>query len=98
MADPMFDTHRYYQTLKEGGFSEGQAETMTAAFSGTLSSWVATKADIAELRGELRAQIATLHAELTLKIDGTSQRLLFQLTAIMTALLALFEFAGHYFR
>jgi DNA-binding transcriptional MerR regulator len=59
------DTLKVAKRLREAGFTESQAEAVTAAVQeGTEGADLATKADIAELRTELKAEIADLRSEL----------------------------------
>lgn len=62
----MADTHRYYQTLKEAGFTDRQAEAMTTAFKEGLYGSLATKNDMGDLRAEVagvRGEVADVRAE-----------------------------------
>lgn len=65
MATITFDTHKFVRKLREAGMPEGQAEALAEAqkdaFSETLDSQLATKADISRIElklveheGELR--------------------------------------------
>src|SRR5215831_9604138 len=59
------DTLKVAKRLREAGFTEPQAEAVTAAVQeGTEGADLATKVDIAELRIELKAEIADLRSEL----------------------------------
>ena len=59
------DTLKVAKRLREAGFTEPQAEAVVAAVrEGMEGAELVTKADIAELRNELRAEIADLRAEL----------------------------------
>ena len=61
----MIDTLKVARRLREAGFTEPQAEAVVAAvLDGTAGADLATKADLAELRGELKADITELRAEL----------------------------------
>lgn len=62
----MIDTHAYYQTLKDAGFNDRQADAMTKGVAGIVVGTLATKIDIAEVRTE----IANLRADLTGEIAG----------------------------
>jgi hypothetical protein len=62
----MADTHRYYQTLKEAGFTDRQAEAMTTAFREGLYGSLATKNDLGDVRAEVagvRGEVADVRAE-----------------------------------
>ena len=59
MADAAFDTLAVTRQLKARGFDADQAEAITEAVRAGVTGGVATKADLAELRGdfaELRAE------------------------------------------
>ena len=93
----MFDTYRYYHTLKEGGFSEPQAETLTSAFGHAIGERIATKSDLADvrsemvaLRGELKADIAALRADMNVGF----QRVFIQVTGAVTLIFLLAEYIG----
>ncbi len=59
------DTLKVAKRLREAGFTEPQAEAVTVAVQeATEGADLATKADLAELRAELRAEIAGVHSEL----------------------------------
>ena len=57
MAASTFDTLRIAQALRDAGFDNGQAEAIVSAIQQSLGENVATKADLAALRAELRADI-----------------------------------------
>lgn len=50
----MLDTHRLIESLKQRGFSENQAEGITDAIQQIDLSQISSKADIAELKTEIR--------------------------------------------
>ena len=59
------DTLKVARRLREAGFSEVQAEAVVAAVQeGTEGAELATKADLAILATELRAEIASVRAEI----------------------------------
>ena len=68
------DTLKVAKRLREAGFTEPQAEAIVAAVQeATRGADLATKADIAELRTELKAEIADLRSELRqteLRLEG----------------------------
>jgi hypothetical protein len=70
----VLDTLSFAKRLKEGGFTEQQAETLASAEIGVLQGNLATKADlkdaITELRAELKADMADLKAEFKADIAG----------------------------
>ena len=71
MQAAAFDTLATAHALKEAGFEDAQATAIVDALRQAVTEGLATKADIAEVRGdmnelrvELKADIATLRAEL----------------------------------
>jgi hypothetical protein len=92
VTDPMFDSHRYYHALKEGGFTERQAETLTAAFGRALSGPVATKADISELKAELKADIGALRLEM----QRGDYRMFLRISGVVALLLAIAQYASRH--
>ncbi|MDE0345908.1 MAG: hypothetical protein OXI66_09025 [Boseongicola sp.] len=50
--------------LKARGFTSDQAEAITEAVRAGVTGGVATKADLAELRGEMSARFAQIESEL----------------------------------
>ena len=55
-----FDTLKFSIQLREGGFTQQQADTLTSSLQEALSATVATKADLDQVKTELKADIATL--------------------------------------
>jgi hypothetical protein len=79
MALPAFDTHAYVKRLIAVGVPESQAEAQVELQTETLSEWVkervATKEDIAQLKGdiqELNLKMAELKAEMIKWVLGIS--------------------------
>ncbi len=65
MATITFDTREAVRNLTTAGFPEEQADAVVDTLAGAFSDTVATKADMAEVRGELaevKAEIASLSA------------------------------------
>ena|SRR5271165_2050909 len=59
------DTLRFAKRLREAGFSDPQAEALVATMQeAAQGADLATKADLTELRTELKADIAALRSEL----------------------------------
>lgn len=61
-----FDTHRVVKRLQQAGFSEPQAETVTDVLRearDTSMADIATKADLMEVRTELKAETAAVKAD-----------------------------------
>ena len=55
---PSFDTLAYARRLREGGFSEEQAETQAAALAVAMTESLATKQDLKELESRLETRFA----------------------------------------
>ncbi len=75
MVSVTFDTHRVVKDLRDAGFDEAQAEAVVNALGSAVDRDVvkpedlkefATKADIAELRTEMKA----LELRLTVRLTG----------------------------
>ncbi|MDE0698279.1 MAG: hypothetical protein OXH76_20870 [Boseongicola sp.] len=64
MADAAFDTLATARLLRESGIEERQAAAITTAIKDGVTGGVATKADMAELRGAMTHDIAELRGEL----------------------------------
>ncbi|MYA87082.1 MAG: hypothetical protein F4X97_01260 [Boseongicola sp. SB0662_bin_57] len=70
MADAAFDTLATARLLRESGIEERQAAAITTAIKDGVTGGVATKADLSELRGELRSDMADLRSELRNDMAG----------------------------
>ena len=93
MTTLALDTHKAVKTLTEAGFEETKAEAMVATFGNAMSENVATKADLAELKAELKADMLALEQRLTVRLYTTILTgigLIIAANAIMLALLKLF--------
>ncbi|MYA87499.1 MAG: DUF1640 domain-containing protein [Boseongicola sp. SB0662_bin_57] len=64
MADAAFDTLATARLLRESGIEERQAAAITTAIKDGVTGGVATKADLSELRGELRSDMAEMRSEM----------------------------------
>ncbi|MCY3770016.1 MAG: DUF1640 domain-containing protein [Gammaproteobacteria bacterium] len=62
---PLFDTHLAIEALQDGGFDTKQAKAIVSVVDQSLTGGVATKADLAEVKAELKADIAEVRTELT---------------------------------
>lgn len=60
-----FDTLKFSTQLREGGFTQQQADTLTNSLQEALSATVATKADLDQVKTELKADIVTLREDMT---------------------------------
>ena len=59
----MIDTLGYAEALEQSGFTSQQAKGAAKALNNTVGEELATKADLAQLGTELRAEIAELRTE-----------------------------------
>jgi hypothetical protein len=78
------DTHESVKSLTPVGFSEAQAEALTAVVKRAVDidfSNLATKTDLAELRRELSSEIATVRHELSNEIAALRHELSNEITA-----------------
>ncbi len=64
MADAAFDTLATARLLRESGIEERQAAAITTAIKDGVTGGVATRADLAELRSELRSDMSELRGEM----------------------------------
>ena len=64
MATAVFDTLKASQNLKAAGVDERQAEAIVTTMAEAFDDTVATKADIAEVRADLKAGIAELKTDM----------------------------------
>lgn len=51
----LIDTLKFRNKLLEGGFEQAQADALVEALSAASTDYLATKADIEELRGEMKS-------------------------------------------
>jgi hypothetical protein len=61
---PLIDTLTLKTDLLEGGMPEPQAAAIVKALASADTSQLATKADLAELRAELRTEIEVLRGDI----------------------------------
>ncbi len=61
----MIDTLGYAEALEQSGFTSQQAKGAAKALNNTVGEELATKADLAQLGAELRAEIVEVRAEIT---------------------------------
>ena len=89
-----FDTHEYIDILEQSGITRVQAVAMSKAqhvvIAGVISSGVATKLDITELRrdmselkAELKADIVLLRSDMNTNISSMSSKILISLGSLM---------------
>ncbi|ETX00112.1 hypothetical protein [Candidatus Entotheonella palauensis] len=60
----LIDTLKFKTRLLDGGFEESEAQALVDAMSEASMEHFATKADVAELRGDLKGDIAELRGDL----------------------------------
>ena len=60
-----FDTLQFSTQLREAGFTQQQADTLTNSLQEALRAAVATKADLDQVKTELKADIVTLREDMT---------------------------------
>ncbi len=65
MADALFDTLAVSRELKAKGFDADQAEAITDAVRAGVTGGVAAKADVSELRTELKTDIAAVKIDIS---------------------------------
>lgn len=76
MSAVLFDTHEAVKELQDAGVEPAAAEAVVRTIRRGLGESVATKQDIAELRSELKADIASVEARLTWRLLGGNAVLL----------------------
>ena len=59
-----FDTHQAVKAIADSGLEDTQAEVIVATINNALHQNLATKPDIADVKAELKADIATITADL----------------------------------
>ena len=64
MQTAAFDTLATANALKEAGFEETQAAAIVDALRHAVTEEVATKADLGEIRAELKTDLSELRADL----------------------------------
>ncbi len=79
------DTLQAAKALQGAGFDEAQAEAVVNAIGQAVGDNVATKADIAEVRSDVRADLERLRAELY-------RAMAVQAIAIVAAVVAMLKF------
>ena len=84
MSDVLFDRLKFVDRLVKSGFDEAQARALSEALDEALKESVATKADVAEVRNEIRL----LGRDLTIRMGG----MMVALYGLLLATLAAFKF------
>ena len=75
MANAAFDTLATARLLRESGFEERQAAAITTAIKDGVTGGVATKADLAELRGAMAHDLAELDSRLETRFSQIDTRI-----------------------
>jgi len=65
MESVLFDTHAYIKRLESAGISPEQAEAHAQAMVEALRGGVATRADLMEVKSDLKKQIARMDGKFT---------------------------------
>ena len=60
----LIDTLKFKTRLLEGGFEENEAQALVEAMTEASTAHFATKTDISDLRGELKADIQGVRVEI----------------------------------
>ena len=89
MASATFDTLHAAKALTAAGFESQQAEAITNTIREAFTESVATKADIADLRAELKADIANLETRLVERFKALYKQLWLMALGIVTAVAAI---------
>ena len=98
MTTMTFDKLAYIDRLKAAGFAEPQARAMADSLDQAFREEVATKSDIAVLRGEFRTELGALKGELLAAIKSDKVDLLkwvVMLIAGQTAVFTALKLLGH---
>lgn len=69
MSTVAFDTHKFVKELTSSGMPAEQAEVLADNFVGLLTDRLATKADIDQLRSEMRSQGDRLRGDIAAQED-----------------------------
>ncbi len=70
MPAAIFDSLRYFEQLKEAGFTEKQAKVQANAMREVIEEKLATKADLLEQEAHLTSEMQKLELRLTVKLGG----------------------------
>jgi hypothetical protein len=66
----MFNALRYIKTLEGVGFPREQAEAQVQLIIDSFQENVATRADLAELKADLKSEMAELKTDLIFRLGG----------------------------
>ena len=103
MSAITFDTLKFVEKLEAGGFSHQQAKAAAEAFVDATSQELATKADIAAVRSDIKSEIAAVRSDMRADLAETKADLLkwmigaigFQAIAIIGGIAVLLKLSGH---
>ena len=104
MTTLAFDTLKFAQTLRDKAkFTQEQSEGLAFAISDATSDQLATKADLKDLRIELKFDMREMEMRLDTKIETLRSDVLkwivgsigFQTLVILGAVITLARFTGH---
>lgn len=87
-----FDTLKFAQTLKKGGFTPKQSEKLAEAFAEASTDHLARKSDLREMEMRLEAKIDTLRVDGLKWIVGAVG---FQTLIMIGTILSVMRFGGH---
>lgn len=66
MTTTVFDTLKASRDLKSAGFEDAQAEAIVTTMAGAFDDTVATKADLAAVKSELKQDMAVIKGDIKL--------------------------------
>lgn len=89
MAALAFDTLKAAKALRAAGFDDAQAEAVIDTVGDAVSGNVATKADLQELRTEMKADLQDLELRLTHQFESLYKHLWAMSAGIVTVVVAL---------
>jgi len=92
MSALAFDTLKFAQTLKKGGFTPEQSEKLAEAFAEASTDHLARKSDLREMEMRLEAKIDTLRVDGLKWIVGAVG---FQTLIMIGTILSVMRFGGH---
>ncbi len=87
-----FDTLKFSTQLREAGFSQEQADTLTRGLQEALTSTVATKADLAEVKAELKTDLAALRTDMSMGFQAAYRHLWLMGMGIIGAMFLLLRY------
>jgi hypothetical protein len=86
MSGLAFDTLAYARRLESAGFSRAQAEALAEEQAKLIDDRLATKTDIAEVRGDIERGLAAVRAELATGLAAVRAELATGLAAVRAEL------------